>query len=212
MSMIHHEEMTCPLCGKAFSATVVMSYSVNGAFRSLDGDPHEPVLYNAVHLCPHCGYVFTDPKKEPDFYTRMLVQGEDYQTVLQAESLPDTARKLLLLGYLSEQKGDAGTASAQYLHAYWYFRDNDLPEKEEARDKAIEGMKKYLETKGDLNAAMVLVDLLRQKGEFEEALDAVNSLGKYAQGDETLLKTAAFEWRLIMAGDSNVHVFHEVEA
>lgn len=211
MSVFRNEEITCPLCGKTFSTTVVMSYSVNGSFRSLDGDPHEPLLFDTVHLCPHCGYAFTDAKEEPDAFTRMLVRGENYRTVFEAENLPDTAKKLLLLGYLAEQKGDAGTASVQYLHAYWYFRDNDLPEKEEAREKAIEGMMRYLETKPDKNAAMVLVDLLRQKGDFKEAFEAVNTLGEHLRDDENLLKTAAFEWRLIMAKDAKEHVFQEVE-
>ena len=210
MSVIRQEEMTCPLCGKTFSATVVVSYQVNGSQRSLDGDPHEPLLYNMVHFCPHCGYVFTDAAEEPDDRTRELVMGEPYQKALQIENYPEIPRKLLLLGYLSGQKGDVSTASAQYLRAYWYFRDNGHPKTAEALDRAIEGIKRHIEAKADLNAAMVLVDLLRQKGDFDQALEAVNSLGQYLRGNENLLKTAAFEWKLIMAGDPSVHTFGEV--
>lgn len=211
MSVFRNEELICPVCGQTFSAKVIMSYSVNGNFRSLDGDPHVPELFDMVCLCPHCGYAFTDPKEEADAYTRTIVHSENYQKVFQAEDVPETARKLLLAGYLAEQKGDAGKASVQYLHAYWFFRNNGLAGIEEARDKAIEGMEKYLESKADKHAAMVLVDLLRQKGAFEAALDAVNSLGKYLKGDENLLKAGALEWKLIMAGDAKEHMFGEVD-
>ena len=212
MSVFRFEETTCPLCGKSFSAAVVMSYSIHGSTRSLDGDPHEPILYDAVHLCPHCGYAFSDPKAEPDAYTRMLVHSENYQTILQSEDLPETAKKLLLCGYLAEQKGDTGKASVQYLHAYWYFRDNDLPETDKARDKAIEAMERYLEGKADLNAALVFVDLLRQKGDFKEALDSLNTLGGFLRRENDLLDVAAFEWKLIMAQDSKNHIQAEVRA
>ena len=212
MSVFRHEEMVCPLCGKTFSTAVVMSYSVNGSLRSLDGDPHEPVLFDTVHLCPYCGYAFSDQKEEPDAFTPMLVRGENYRTVFEAEDLPDTAKKLLLRSFLAEQKGDLKEAGNRYLQAYWYFRDNDLPEKEEAREKAIEAMERYLEANADLESAMVLVDLLRQKGAFDEALETVNSLGKYLRGEEVLLKVAAFEWKLIMAENSKNAIFEEIGA
>ena len=210
MSTFRNEELKCPLCGETFSAAVVMSFSIVGESRSLDGDPYEPLLFETVHLCPHCGYVFLDANSEPDANTRRLVRSENYQKILQAEDCDETARKLLLLAYLAEQKGDAATASVQYLHAYWVFRDKDLPGKEEALDKAVEAMEHYLEGHADRNAALVLVDLYRQKGSFEEALETLNSLGKYLRGNDNLLKTAAFEWRLIMAEDSKVHLVGEV--
>ena len=212
MSTFRFEELTCPFCGKTFSAKVVMSYSTNGSFRSLDGDPHVPEIFDMVHLCPHCGYAFSDPKAEIDAYTRMIVRSENYQKIFQAEEVPSTARKLLLSAFMAEQKEERGKAAMQYLHACWYFRDNNLPGKGEALEKTIGALERYLEANVDKNAAMTLVDLLRQKGAFDEAFETVNSLGKFLKGEETLLKVAAFEWRQIIAGDSKPHVLGEVGA
>ena len=210
MSLFRNEEITCPLCGKTFSSVVVSSFQVDGSLRGLDGDPHEPLIYDLLHLCPHCGYVFTDQKKEPDPFTKMLAQSENYQVILHAEDCPDPARKSLLKGYLAEQKEETEEAAVQYLRAYWCFRNNGLSGLHEARDKAIEAMERYLEDNVDKNAALALIDLLRQKGAFDEALETVNSLGKYLRGEENLLKIAAFEWRLIMEEDQESHLMMEM--
>ena len=105
---------------------------------------------------------------------------------------------------------ETAEAAVQYLRAYWCFRNNGLSGLHEARDKAIEAMERYLEDNVDKNAALALIDLLRQKGAFDEALETVNSLGKYLRGEENLLKIAAFEWRLIMEEDQESHLMMEM--
>ena len=206
------KQARCPICGKEFTVQIPGSYTIYGEMRELDGNTHTPEVYEMVSRCPLCGYVCGDFDERLDWRVPETLKSEEYQRILKDENIPENGKKAYLAALLAEKKEDPHTAGIWYLRAYWAVRGAEGQERfsEEARDKAIGMIQESLKKEPDLNAAMVLVDLLRQKGEFGEAREAVVALEKFLGNDLNLVKVAAFERGLIAAGDDRPHLLSEV--
>ena len=219
MATYREQEVRCPICGDALTLRTVSSYTSYGEFRELDGNTHSPEEYETVSLCPHCGYVSSDFSNRLDPRVPGILKSEAYQAAFGNEMVPENARKAYLAGLLEEGKDDPGSAGIWYLRAYWSLRDGETPEenaetvkafKESASDKALEMLVNHIQRDADRNAAMVMVDLLRQRGEFDAAKEAVQALEKHLDKDVNMIRVAAFERGLIAAGDVRPHRLSEV--
>ena len=62
----------------------------------------------------------------------------------------------------------------------------------------------------DVDSAMVLVDILRQRRRFTEAMETLDSLMGYLRTERTLIKIGKYERLLICNKDSRPHLMKEV--
>ncbi len=205
------KNITCMCCGKKYEANMLKGYSVDDdANTDLDTNPHSPALYDRVLLCPYCGYATAEPYTAISDELKALICEDNYKAVLNNKAYDDVCRKLLLAGYLSVKRRNAKEAGYNYLLAYWYMKEKGILEFEKAREKAIKNFERYLGKNMDLEVAMILVDLLRQNSNFDEAKETVTSLKTFIDGNVDLEKIAVFEEKLIANNDSNIHRIGEV--
>lgn len=210
MNSIVRRLIHCPVCGKETEIRVL-----RGTFQTtlpdLDGDPHDPILLETVQQCAHCGYAADSLEETPPQNISALMSGEAYQTVLRDPSLDAAGKKLQLAALADDFAGDNERAAHHRMMAVWHLRAQQADGALIARlqHEAIERMTAYLEENADPEAACVLIDCLRQTGDFAGAEETAESLAPYVAGTP-LEAVAAFERSLIAAGDRAPHNLSEV--
>ena len=199
------KEGVCSCCGKAFDYHKLMGYSEVGA--DLDGNPHNPAVYNTVVMCPHCAFVSKNVGApiEPELLT--FIRSDAYRKLAASEP-DDTARKLKLAAAIAAFQDDLLLAGRTYLMLSWYCRDigvDPLP----ALKKAVNSFSNGLQHCFDLRAALILCDCLRQCGEFEELDDTLAFLQPYLIHPHHR-NIAQFEAELSSRRDREPHAESEV--
>lgn len=197
------KNVVCPLCGKEFFADLLAGYTQNGP-SDLDGNPHEPAIYDRVVLCPHCGYSTAHIRRPAYPNAEKWVQSANYREMLGSRKYGEEGKKLLLAGFLARKAEDHLESGYCYLSAWWFLSANRSPEADRALKQAIEQYRLYLEKEENHDAALVLIDLMRQAGELEEAMETAESLEAYLTEPEHL-RILRQEKTLICARDTRAH-------
>jgi hypothetical protein len=143
-----------------------------------------------VSRCPACGYCSGDIGEASEAVKRVIV-GKAYRRQLTAPGFSDLAISFLCKALTLEGEKDVLAAARALLCAAWQCDDENRPEKAaECRHRAADMLLKA-EEKGchihehrGLNA-LVLVDLLRRSGRFEDALAVIEA--RVTELDEAIL-------------------------
>lgn len=198
----------CKCCGKESTAKIVRGCFVNQK-PDLDSYPHHPAIYDRVITCPYCGYAAERINTCVSEKNKVVVCSDEYQSIFTAKDIPYVVKKNRLYAMLCIKNGKYREAAFSYLRAYWYLRDigaKDLLLLKES----IDAFTLYLSDKRDVNAAIVLIDCMRQMGCQAEALESAESLEHFVT-DEWLLRVIGYEKELIEKGDVEPHSIDEVQ-
>ena len=191
MAFIKNLKRTCAVCGNNHNFQKIVETEGIG-MRDLD--TRLPGLSrNMMHLfmekCPKCGYVNTDISLLLTDFNKEELKNEKYQKVLEDDTINFALKKFVLYAIL-QQKRDNKKAGMAYLKAAWIADDaKKIKEARLLRSKAIKYLELSLEDEEENkdNVNLIIVDLYRRIGMFEEASDyakyLLNNFGleKYKQ-------------------------------
>ena len=210
MSRYARKKVKCKCCGKQYDARFLQGY-YDSRPMDLDTNPHAPEVYDSTILCPHCGYATDDVMRNVDAEVRHFVESLEYQKTFADKDLDETLKKLLLSAQTEEIKKDFRKVAYQYLEAFWRAKETENEQSCEIAGQAIDNFSKYLEEAKDLDAAMILIDLLRQTQRFEEAAETAGSLAGFIPKEEEFIRRIlSYEEKLIADRDSAAHNVSEV--
>ncbi len=211
MTSYAHQKVVCKCCNKEYNARILRSFS-RFWYMNLDLNPLNSAVYDEVVACPHCGYATSRLYDEVDEKIRQAVNSENYKKIWGNSEYDRRVKKLIAAAYLEEVSGKWKAAAYQYLKATWYFQGLKRPEEAVVREKVIQCLKTYLNETPDLEYAMVLIDSLRQAGDFKEAKETAESLEAYLEPAENdlLCKILRYEKKLIEAEETLPHSMSEV--
>lgn len=204
-----YKNITCKCCGIDYKAKLLKGF-YNDYIGDLDSYPNHPASYDAVIMCPNCGYVTDSVYQEINDDIRKYVGSTDYIELFTNSDFQEELKKMILWGYLFTKKGDYSGSAYAYLLAYWYMREHNTSKKYEMLDTSIEFMMKYLEKNIDIDSAIVLVDCLRQAQKYEEAIETLQSLSDYMDPLDVRFNILNYEKTLIESNDSMPHSLNEV--
>lgn len=187
MNYIKNIEKSCAVC-KYNHHYQKIALTNNIGMRDLD-TRIPGSMRNMIHLslekCPNCGYVNNDVSILIDHFDKSEINNDIYQNVLKSD-LNFSIKKFVLFALLQKTR-NYKTTGMSFLKAAWMA--DDAKKSNEAkilRSKAI----KYLELTDDEdkeNIHLIIVDLYRRIGMFDEAIDyakyLLNNFGmeKYKQ-------------------------------
>lgn len=210
MSRYAGKKVKCKCCGKQYDARFLQSYYSDSPM-GLDTNPHMPEIYDSVILCPHCGYATDDVMQSVDSEVRNFVESSEYQKMFTDKDFDEILKKLLLSAQTEEMKKDFRKAAYQYLEAFWRAKEIENEQSSKIAGQAVDNFSKYLEEAKDLDAAIILVDLLRQMRNFEEAAETAESLAGFIPKDGKFIQSVlSYEEKLIAERDSDAHNVSEV--
>ena len=191
MAFIKNLKKKCAVCGNEHNFQKIVETQAIG-MRDLD--TRLPGLSrNMMHLfmekCPKCGYCNNDISILLDDFSKEEIGNENYQRILNDDNI-NFALKKFVLNALLQQPRDNKKAGMTYLKAAWIA--DDAKKNKEARllrSKAIKYLELALEDDVDNkdNINLIIVDLYRRIGMFDEASDyakyLLNNFGleKYKQ-------------------------------
>ena len=210
MSSYVNRHLTCMCCGEPFEARLLKGYL--STEMGLDTCPHEPAAYDVIVMCPNCGYATSEPYTKADPTAAAIVESSDYRAIREDPAYDETATKLLLAAHIDEKTGKILDAADDYALAFWYLREQGLPQATWAGSKLVAALEAYLNENKDVEMAMMLVDIQRQLGRFDDAEETLDFLGEYIQDNMLLVKVAELERKLIHDGDRAPHLMSEVTA
>ncbi len=206
---IIEKKIVCAYCGKESTQKVLLSYSSFGPM-DLDTRPApngRRVLPYKVQECPHCHYCNSNIENKKIVPISL---DDNYSSIVADESIDDVPKKYYLLGYLQSQNSEHYKAGMSYLNAAWFY--DDLKNDEQAtffRKKAAQELSQHALKKDDGDAALILLDIFRRIGEFEEAKGLIEWLGE--TGEKELDRIIQFQKNLIERTDTKAHNMSEVE-
>lgn len=209
MAKLSKEIIKCAFCGKESEHEVFLSSSSFGGM-DLDTRPTQFGRDNfnyEIQECPHCHYC-NYRIDEADAVPHNFAS--DYLSLAHDTGIPALAKRYLLAASLQNDCAEHYKAGEMYLKAAWAFDDvADNENANEARKNAAICLKKHIEMTGDGDAAIMLVDILRRSGQFDESLSWIDEIGDTE--DELLNAVLAFEKNACSEGDSSCHTMEEVE-
>lgn len=192
MALINNQQKKCAVCGNVHHFQKISETNVIG-MRDLD--TRTPgLMRNMMHLfmerCPKCGYVNFDISKLIDNFDRSEIEDPKYLEVLNNDNL-NFAIKKFVLNALLQIKRSHKQAGMSFLKAAWMADDaKKTKEARLLRSQAIKYLELALENDEEEqteNINLIIVDLYRRIGMFEEASDyakyLLNNFGieKYKQ-------------------------------
>lgn len=174
MSKIVYKTLHCAMCGRKHRYPVMVSRNV--AVYSLEGKTFPNTTHPPVQKCPACGYCSYHIEGEITENQRKAYQNGEYQSFLCKfpDDLEGQARTLA--AWMEQLEG---TAIQAWLEAAWYWEDRKEKEASDcARLQAARGLSESMEKEPDINvsAVIVLIDSLRQLGEFQAAEEGIRGL------------------------------------
>lgn len=177
MSKIVYKKLHCAMCGSENEYPVMMSRIVMNC--SLEGKTFPTGTRLPVHRCPICGYSSYDIEREISEKQRRAYQTGEYQAVISQFPEDETGRARVLAAWLEQLEG---TAAAEWLEATWYWEDcQQTDAAAQARRQAALGISEKMDQESvlDVPAAIVLIDSLRQLGEFAAAEEGICGLRSF---------------------------------
>ncbi len=203
------KRIICPVCGCKFDAEFEKDY-FNQRRLGLDGNAHDIEQFNRVYMCPTCGYSSATQITNEDAEIIELVNSDEFQAVFKSE-WSEGFKKWMLAGYLSKASGNHYDAAYEFMVAGWYIRKCGGPVDDfvYAYNLAISEFAGYIEETFEVRPALIMLDLLRQIGNFEKATDIAFGL-KDSEVDENAERVIDFELKCISKMDISEHFVDEV--
>jgi hypothetical protein len=219
VTTIFEEEVTCAVCG---SKQTVHEMGSTSSFGPMDLDTRPPPLQRGtmemwVHECTDCGFVAPELGIASDGAGR-IVASADYRAELAKPGRVRQASRFVCRSLLDEAAGDLPTAGWRRLHAAWVC--DDVANVEEAREQRRAALELFERARAQGKLAMksvaggdqlLLADLARRSGEFEQALEFCEAGLKIAALPAFVAKLLAFQRELVLARDVGAHTVAEVE-
>ena len=181
MALIHNLEKKCAICGSKHHYQKIAT-SNNIGMRDLD--TRSPgLMRNMIHLliekCPNCGYCNTDVSKKIIDFNEDEIKNEKYQSILNDDSINFAIKKFVLYALLHINR-NYRIAGMSFLKAAWMADDaKKAKEARLLRSKAIKYLELALENDEEEyieNINLIIVDLYRRIGMFEEAIECTKYL------------------------------------
>ena len=210
MSKYKKTTLICPCCGKRSEQDVLIGLSYSNKFMDLDTFPNDDAVYDRTIICPTCGFSSMSFTLQVSKTVIDTVHSDSYQSFFNDQSIDDKAKKNLLSAYLLGKQKKYKEAGFGYLTAYWYLRTIDLSSAKKALTKAIKYLASYVENNTDINSAIVLIDALRQNGQFNEAMDTLDSLSQHLSNGTDFADILNKEKKLIRSRNKDPHLISEV--
>ena len=166
ITRLESSTIICPMCGNEVKIDKIISTSQFGF--DLDLRPNGParsLIGVRIHWCNKCNYVFYSyqaSKKEK--LINGILESKEYLKILEDEKYPMLTRFYLARAYLYLRKSDSLNASKEYLNAAWTLDDCHI-DSVDIRKKVIKYMKNHYSKEN----VLVILDLLRRTGEFDNA-------------------------------------------
>lgn len=171
MAILKNINKVCAICKKEYHYQELGEIDVIG-MRDLDTRP-PGMLRSMQHVllqkCPFCGYVCEDISKNNEEITIADLENEEYQNILKDKNMNFAIKKFVLRGELLKNKNHVKAGMA-YLKAAWLLDDAKHHRLSKImRSKAIKYLELSLEQEENENIRLIIVDMYRRIGMFEEA-------------------------------------------
>lgn len=216
MTTAYRTEKKCAVCGNVSQHFEITSTIVIG---SSDLDLRPPELKRStidmwVQRCPSCGYCAPDISELIE-KSEEIVRSESYQQQLNNPEFPELANSFLCCSLIKENTGNLSEAGWNSLFAAWACDDakNDVSAqacRKRAADlfrKARANGQKFAEQ--EALEDVIMADLLRRAGQFEEALEFCND-GLEKKPEKICADILMFQMDLISRKDTARHTIGEV--
>lgn len=203
------KQFVCPVCGKKFTAEIAPDLDEPERV-GLDTNTHNPLQFEKVVICPECGYSSAQYANNEDQEIIDFVNSEEYKSLLKSE-WSEGFKKWMLAGFVSKFAGYHFDAGYEFMTAGWYIREfgGDTDDLVYAFNMAVSEFATYVDESNELKPALILLDLLRQTGDFEKATDFAFGL-KDSEVDDQTKKIIDFELECISKKDITEHYMDEV--
>ena len=195
-----------------------------------------------VHRCEHCGYCWPDIQEPSHPRTQGILESEGYRQLLADAGLPEVARNLRAQALLQRELGQWARAALSMLGAAWAMDDAahdraraapgaaggaDAPAVLSAaqaaslasafRDEAVALLQQAHELGQTIQAEpdrdqVMLVDMLRRCGRFDEAVHLARALLSPGRGYRWNVQVAdgiRLGWLLAAAGSTRCASFRQ---
>ncbi|WP_147378816.1 hypothetical protein [Motilimonas pumila] len=167
-----------------------------------------------IQQCPHCGYSHHDLSQAID-ESKSVIQRPEYQSLLVAPHVPETARSYMASSFLYEQQRQFAKATWDMISAAWICDDEKKDDIASfCRVQAISLLNNanaYQQSIAEQPslAQLIKIDLLRRANLFDLGLTELAQLSDKKM--EPLLKqTAAFQLDRCLAHDNAAYNFADV--
>lgn len=200
----------CAVCGRESEQSVLMS---TNAIGSMDLDTRPPemqrsVLIYEIQECPHCHYCNRTISDIIPSFKNEALSSPSFKKFLEDDTVRDIPKRFILAGFLNAVSGNDMTAGILYLNAAWMFDDySEIVNAEKSRKKAAFYIKKVVENDSKPETVIMLSDILRRAGEFDEAGKVLNTLTEVKE--DILKKIISFENILIKEQDRDCYRVEE---
>lgn len=205
----------CGVCSETSEHYLVQSFSSYG-YPDLDTRPSEmarSLIYNLIQRCHSCGYCSYDISKCKS-QTKNIVVSEEYQRIVNNQSVPSEAASYIALAYENEQYKDFVQAAWSVIRSAWICDDSsNIKQASTLRKMALNHIAK-LEAKGlklipqDGATETIKIDLLRRSGMFTLAMALCYATIEMPI-DNTLLTIIKYQVQLIQMKDVAAHNIRE---
>ena len=215
MTFIKRQKCQCIVCGKLSFHKECWTVSSYG-WSDLDMRPSESmrsILHTYIQTCPRCGYCAPRISK-PIEKASEVIKSNIYKKQLNSSEFPKLANAFLCSSLIQENANKFGSAGWSSIYAAWVCDDEGLAGgAKTCRERAIAilqrsraNTQKFTAKSGD--EEIILVDLLRRSGRFDEALKTCEE-GLRKNPDKLQADILRFEKILIEKLDIACHVISE---
>ena len=218
MTTFRSARTICGNCKQESEQTILTSTNSFGA-PDLDGRP-PPMKRNTMSMwlqeCPHCRLV-CQRIDDPPQGVAVFVAEPRYLAVVNDGSVSDVTRKFRSWAYLASALKMASEEAFAHLHLAWLADDENDPALAKAERSIAVAKLGVLRDEGKLYptqpgaAEVLLADLWRRNGEFDNAIHEASRCASIAKQNR-LLRICALQTALAKRGDANVHATDEAEA
>jgi len=218
MTTVFLTEKKCFVCGrKNRYPQVGTSMTIIGT-KDLDGRPAQmqrSSIYMLIQRCIFCGYCTMDISDGlPE--DKQVVESKEYAAQLTNQGYPETANAYLCRSLICEKSGRLSDAGWAAVYAAWICDDNQFTDAADLCrgralilfSKAREHHQQYCESSQE--EALLIVDLMRRRGEFDAALALCEQEMDKTHSEE-FLDLINLEQHLIKAKDRSCHGVTEAE-
>lgn len=212
MSKIIRVEKKCARCNHIQESGIILSESSFG-YMDLDSRPASPKrdnLWLDMEICENCYYVNKSIDMSISIVEEEIISSEKYEEIASDKSIYIQAKKFILAGYIYKMKNKFLQAGIAYLKAAWVFDDlMELNNAKKARIESIENLIKGSAIEYEEDNMVVLVDIKRRAGLFNEAIVTAKMLMN-SDIDDFKYKILKYQIELCKKNDDKCHNVEEI--
>lgn len=211
MTTVYVVHRICAVCGGESDQQKMASTSSWGS-PDLDSRPGEPArssLGLEVEVCPSCAYSAQDVSMAP-YGAPAVVESEAYRAAVRDQRASPLAGAFRGMAMILEHAGKRDEAAWALIRSAWACDDGspaDVAAERRAEAAALM-MRAHQDAIADAETALVVIDLLRRSGQFDEARLRCASELMHPIPDEVRW-AMEYELELIAARDDRAHTFEE---